>query len=159
MPILTTAISVKFTLYSSAAPAPYNVAGCEGTIYYNDNTDVELEGWVAEVIGTPEPNGATFTLEVADSDYASGSNVTGVANWAVTFVPRGTTTAQSPFGNNVNTITGSGASNDNGVFTLDFGSQTIKNSGDWDWSLMIQMTLPSGTVKCFSSDPEMEVGT
>lgn len=54
-----------------------------------------LTDWVAEDIGTPEPNGATFTLKVDDLDYVAGSNVTGVGNWAVTFVPRGTTTAQS----------------------------------------------------------------
>ena len=156
---LTTNVTVKFTLYSSGDPAPYEVAGCEGSISYNDNTpDLDFTGWNAEAIGTPQPNGATFTLEVADSNYASGTNETGVANWAVTFIPRGTTTVNSPFGNNVSTITGSGATNNNGVFTLNFGNQTIKNGGDFDWSLMIQMTLPGGAVKCFSSDPEMEVG-
>jgi hypothetical protein len=157
----TISLTVKFTLYSSATTPPYEVAGCEGTIYYDNSTNLPFLGWVAEDIGTPEPNGATFTLKVADSSYASGSNETSVANWALTFIPRGTTTVQSPFGNNQNTISGSGATNDDGVLTLDLGNETIKNAGDFDWSLMIQMVLP-GTptvIKCFSSDPEMEVGT
>jgi hypothetical protein len=155
----TTNVSVKFTLYSSTANPPYEIAGLEGTISYNDGTDVDFTGWNAEDIGTPEPNGATFTLRVADSDYSTGTNETSVANWALTFIPRAPTTAQSPFGNSQNTISKTGAANNSGVFTLDLGNQTIKNSGDWDWSLMIQMTLPGGAVKCFSSDPEMEVGT
>ena len=155
----TTGFSVKFTLYSSIANPPYEISGLEGTIYYDDGTDVDFNGWNAENIGTPESNGATFTLQVADSDYSTGTNETGVANWALTFIPRAPTTAQSPFGNSQNTISGSGAANSSGVFTLDLGNETIKNAGTWDWSLMIQMTLPGGVVKCFSSDPEMEVGT
>jgi hypothetical protein len=157
----TIAVSVKFTLYSSATTPPYEVAGCEGTISYDNSTNQPFLGWVAEDIGTPEPNGATFTLEVADSSYASGSNETSVANWALTFIPRGTTTVESPFGNNQNTISGSGATNNDGVFTLDLGNETIKNAGDFDWCLMVQMVLPGpdGAIKCFSSDPEMEVGT
>jgi hypothetical protein len=145
-------------LYSSAANPPYDVAGCEGTISYNDGTVVPFSGWVSEDIGTPEPNGADFTVIVADSSYSSGSNETGVANWAVTFIPRGSTTSQSPIGNNQSTVSGTGATNNVGVFTLNLRNATIKNAGDWDWSLMIQMTLPDGTIKCFSSDPEMEVG-
>ena len=96
MPILTTAVTVQFQLHSSASPAPYNMTDCAGTIYYNDNNQLDFDGWVAEDIGTPEPNGATFTLQVDDLDYVAAGNVTGVANWAVTFIPRGTTTAQSP---------------------------------------------------------------
>jgi hypothetical protein len=46
-----------------------------------------------------------------------------------------------------------------GRFTLDLGNVKIKNSGDWDWGLMVQMVLPGGAIKCFSSDPEMEVGS
>ena len=154
----TTAVSVKFTLYSSTVSPPYEVAGCEGLITY-DTGSQPFTGWNAEDIGTPQPSGATFTLTVADSSYSTGSNETGVANWALTFIPRAPTTAQSPFGNNQNTITGSGAANNSGVFTLDLGNVKIKNPGDWDWALVIQMTMADGTtIKCFSSDPEMEVG-
>lgn len=159
MPTQTTAVTVTFTLYSSAANPPYEVSGCEGTIGYSDGSSVPFSGWSAEAVGTPQPNGASFTLKVADASYSSSSNVTGVANWALTFIPRGSTRAQSPFGNNQNTISGSGATNNDGVFTLNLGNVTINNVGDWDWSLMIQMTLPDGTIKCFSSDPEMEVGS
>jgi hypothetical protein len=157
----TVSVSVTFTLYSSAGAPPYEVAGCQGLISYNDNTPAQaFNGWNAEDIGTPEPNGATFTLNVADASYSSSSNVTGVANWALTFIPRGGTNQQSPFSNNENTIAGNGATNNNGVFTLNLGSNTrINNVGNWDWALMIQMVLPDGTIECFSSDPEMEVGT
>ena len=154
----TTAVSVKFTLYSSAASPPYEVSGCDGTISYTNNApDTTFSGWNAVDIGTPQPGGATLTVTVADASYSSSSNVTGVANWALTFIPRGTTRAQSPFDNNQNTISGSGAVNNDGVFTLDLANEKITSSGDWDWSLMVQMTMPDGTIKCFSSDPEMEV--
>jgi hypothetical protein len=156
----TVAVSVKFTLYSSIVNPPYEVAGCEGLIGYDDGTSQPFNSWNPQDIGTPQPNGATFTLTVADANYSTGNNQTGVANWALTFIPRAPTTAQSPFGNNQNTITNSGAANNNGVFTLDTGNVKIRNAGDWDWSLMIQMTMADGTtVKCFSSDPEMEVGS
>jgi hypothetical protein len=159
MPIQTTAVIVTFTLSSSTANPPYEVAKCEGSITFTDNAPALLfSGWKARVIGSPQPNGAAFTLNVADSDY-SKVNQTGVANWAVTFIPRGSTKAPSPFDNNQNTITGSGATVEKGIFTLNLGNAKIKVTGDWDWSLMIQMTLPGGAVKCFSSDPEMEVGT
>jgi hypothetical protein len=160
----TTGVSVTFTLYSSAAQPPYEVAGCAGTIAYNNNAPaVSFNSWNAQDIGTPQPNGADFTLMVADSSYSSFNNVTGVANWALTFIPRGATTQQSPFGNNQNTITGTGVLvNNNGVFTLlnSTSNVKIKNAGDWDWGLMIQMVVPNGAasvVKCFSSDPEMQV--
>jgi len=97
---------------------------------------------------------------VTDSSYSTGNNQTGIANWALTFIPRGSTTAQSPFGNNQNTLTGSGGSNSNGTSTLDIGNLKIKNGGDWDWGLMVQMEMADGTtIKCFSSDPGMEVST
>ena len=161
----TTGLTVTFTLYSATTNPPYEVAGCAGTITFNNNApSLDFSGWNAEDIGTPQPSGAAFTLMVADSSYSSGNNVTVVENWAVTFIPRGTTTRQSPFGNNQNTIAGTGVLvNNNGVFTL-LNAQSnikIKNAGDWDWGLMIQMVVPIAgvsVVKCFSSDPEMEVG-
>ena len=157
---LTTAVSVKFTLYSSTISPPYEVAGCEGVISYDDGTSQPFNSWNAEDIGTPQPNGASFSLVVADSSYSAGNNQTGIANWALTFIPRAPTTAQSPFGNNQNTITGPGVTNNNGQFTLNIGNVKIKNAGDWDWGLMVQMTMADGaTMKCFSSDPEMEVST
>jgi hypothetical protein len=155
----TTDVAVTFTLYSSSPNPPYNVAGCDGKVTFADGTRTDFPGWNAMAVGTPQANGATFELYVADSSYSSGSNVTGVANWALTFIPRAGTSQQSPFGNNQNTISGSGATNNNGVFALNLGNAKIKNAGNWDWSLMIQMTLPGGTVKCFASDPEMEVGS
>lgn len=156
----TTAVSVKFTLYTSSAAPPYEVAGCEGVISYADGTSQAFNGWNAEAIGTPQPDGASFTLVVADSSYSTGTNQTGIANWALTFIPRGSTSAQSPFGNNQNTITGVGAANNNGVFTLNVGNVKIKSAGDWDWALMVQMIMADGvTLKCFASDPEMEVST
>src|SRR5215831_10955538 len=107
----TTALTVTFTLYSSDPNPPYDVSGCAGTITYSDGSDAQFNGWNAVDLGTPQPNGANFTLMVADSSYASGTNQTGVANWALTFIPRSGTSQQSPFGNNMNTIAGSGATN------------------------------------------------
>src|SRR5215831_21355233 len=122
----TTALTVTFTLYSSDPNPPYDVSGCAGTITYSDGTDDQFQGWNAQNLGTPQPNGASFTLMVADANYSSGNNQTSVATWALTFIPRSGTSQQSPFGNNVNTITGNGATNNNGVFTLNLGNVKIK---------------------------------
>ncbi len=158
MPTLTTAVNVCFNLTSLASGPPYEVAGCQGSIVYNDNTPVShFLGFNTESIGTPQPSGATFKLQVYDADFAN--NRTSVASWALTCIPRGSTQAQSPFGNNQNTISGTGATGDgNGTFTLDVGNVRIQNSGDWDYALLIQMVMPDSSIKCFSSDPEMEVG-
>lgn len=154
----TTGVSVLFTLNSTHPSAPFNMTNCSGSISYSQATASDFQGWVAEDLGTPDPNGATFTLKVQDLDYLLQNSQTGVAFWAVTFIPRTGTTWNSPFSNNQNTISGNGGTNDGtGVFTLNTSTVAIKNTGTWDWSLMIQMTLPS-VVKCFASDPEMEVG-
>jgi hypothetical protein len=156
----TTGLSVTFSLGSTAASTPYNITGCSGTIT-TQSGPVNFTGFVAENLGTPDPNGATFALMVTDLDYAAQNSATGIANWAVTFIPRGDdTTVSSPTSNSKNTITGSGYTNNaNGTFTLFSGNtNAIKYTGTWDWSLMIQITLPNNVVKCFASDPEMEVG-
>jgi len=154
----TTNIAITFTLHSNDNPAPYSMKDCLGTISYSQAAALTFRGWIAEDLGTPDPNGATFTLKVQDLDYVLQNSATGVANWAVTFIPRTGTDWDSPFSNNQNTVSGSGGTNDGtGIFTLDVSSVSIKQPGNWDWSLMIQMTLP-GVVKCFASDPEMEVG-
>ena len=158
---LTTAVSVTFTLYSTDGTLPYEIKGCDCTVSFDEGQPQTFNNWTAEAVGTPQPSGANFTIKVADAAYSSGSYETTVANWALTFIPRGDDNdTQSPFSNNESTIVGSGAlSNDPpGVFTLDTTSEKIKNEGDWDYSLMIQMNLPDGSIKCFSSDPEMEVG-
>jgi hypothetical protein len=152
----TTAVAVTMTLDSSATAAPFLISNCSGVITYADGSTGQWGGWAAEDLGTPEPNGATFTLNVVDTSYPL--NLTSVQNWALTFIPRGSTSQDSPFGNNVNTITGMGAANTNGNFALDLGGAKIKNAGDWDWALMVQMQLSSGEIRCFASDPEMEVG-
>lgn len=157
----TTGLSVTFSFKSTANSAPYNMTGISGTITKQTGNPVTFNDWSAEDLGTPDPNGATFALMVTDLDYASQNNTTGIANWAVTFIPRAGTTLSSPTANNKNTIAGSGFTNNaNGTSTLFSGTtNAIKNSGDWDWSLMIQITLPNNVVKCFASDPEMEVST
>lgn len=153
----TTAVNVTITLNTAASPAaPYNVSGIAGTVFYDNNGSLSFNTWSAENIGIPQPNGAAFQVNVVDSGYSS-SNQTGIGNWAVTFIPRSPTTQQSPFGNNQNTISGSGVSGANGTWTLNLGSVKIKNPGSWDWSLMVQMTMPGGGIHCFASDPEMDV--
>ena len=161
--ILTTGVSVMFTLSSTDSTPPFEIKQLQGTITYNNNQpSKDFEGWSVEDIGTPQPNGATFTLKVKDAAWSASLNPTTIENWALTFIPRGDTTAQSPFGNSQNTISGNGGDNTNndGIFTLSLGNQTIKINGDWDWALMVQIALPNdGPLKCFASDPEMEVDT
>jgi len=156
---LTTAVAVTFTLNTATnATPPYEVGSILGTVSYNDKGNSTFNTWTTEKVGTPQPAGADFSISVTDQGWSSG-NQTGIANWALTFIPRGATNGSSPFGNNQNTITGNGASGSNDTFTLNFtgGNPKIKNPGSWDWSLMVQMTLPGGQIHCFSSDPEMEV--
>jgi hypothetical protein len=151
----TVSVAVTFTLDSSAANAPYNITNCTGVITFDDGTQRPWSGWVAEEIGQPEPNGATFTINVVDSSYAV--NQTSIQNWALTFLPRGETPQASPFGNNANTVTGNSGTNQIGNFGLDLSGLKIKNAGDWDWSLMVQIGFQSGDIHCFASDPEMDV--
>lgn len=153
----TTAVSVIITLNTiTDATPPYNVLSLAGTVFYDNSTSSNFSTWTAENVGTPQPSGAAFQLNVTDSGYSS-SNQTGIGNWALTFIPRSPTTQQSPFGNNQNTISGSGATGSNGTWTLDIGNNKIKNAGSWDWTLVVQMTLPGGAIHCFASDPEMDV--
>lgn len=153
----TTAVSITCTLFSNAGNPPYEMNSISGTISYDNVTTADFSGWDAESIGTPQSSGAPLTLSIVDNSY-SATNQTSIGNWALTFIPRPGTTQPSPFGNQ-NTISGSGATNTNGQFTLNLGSVKLKNGGNWDWMLMVQVVLPGGTIECFSSDPEMEVGT
>ncbi len=153
----TVSVSITCTLFSTAGNPPYEVDAISGTISYDTMPDASFSGWGAESIGTPQSSGAALNLIVVDNSY-SATNQTGVANWALTFIPRSGTSQPSPFGNQ-NTVSGSGATNNNGQFTLNLGNVKIRNGGDWDWMLMVQITLPNGTTECFATDPEMEVGT
>ena len=156
---LTTAVAVTFTLNTvTDSTPPYNVSGIQGIVSYDDKGNSAFNTWSAENVGTPQPAGAPFSIGVTDLGWSS-SNQTGIANWALTFIPRGATNGASPFGNNQNTITGNGATGSNGNFTLNFsgGNPKIKNAGSWDWALMVQMTMPGGAIHCFASDPEMDV--
>lgn len=164
----TKAVSVTFTLNSTTPTTPpYNITGCGGTVTYDDDTTSTIDGFNAEDIGTPDSSGASFTLNVTDSGYNSTSNATSIGNWALTCIPRSPTTVSSPFAANQNTITGSGATNNNGTFTLSFDNPQpkIKNAGNFDWSLMVQVIIPvpksrqppTTVTHCFGSDPEMDV--
>ena len=153
----TTAVSVTLTLNSATQlTAPYEITGISGTVVQVGGASY-FNSWAAETIGTPQSSGADFNLSVTDAGYNSSSNATSIGNWAVTFIPRSPTTAASPFGNNNNTITGNGGTNNNGTFTLNVGSNKIKNAGSWDWALMVQMIIPNSGTHCFASDPEMDV--
>ena len=152
----TISIAVTFTLDSSAGAPPFNVSSCSGQITYDSGPPQPFSGWNAVDVGTPDPNGAVFSLNVIDANYPSGQ--TSVANWALTFIPRPGTSQASPFGNNQNTVAGTGsAAAINGNFSLPLGTVRVKNAGDWDWALMIQISFPNSTIKCFASDPEMDV--
>ena len=156
----TTAVSVTLTLSTLAnTNPPFNVSGINGTVTYDNNGGSStFNTWTAENVGTPQPSGAGFTLIV--KDLGQSTYQTGIGNWALTFIPRSPTTQASPFGNQVNTITGNGGTaNPDGSYTLNFsgGNPKIKNAGSWDWSLMVQITFPNGPTHCFASDPEMDV--
>lgn len=155
----TTAVAVTFTLDSTVNPntPPYEITGCSGEISYAGGGSAQFTGWQMGV-GTPEANGADFAVVVKDNGYGP-ANQTSIGHWALTFIPRGTTTDQSPFGNHESTITGTGAANANGTFTLKFNNPQpkIKDKGSWDWALIVQINLPVGQVHCYASDPEMDV--
>jgi hypothetical protein len=152
----TISVAVQLTFDSSVASAPYNFASLSGQVNFSDGTHQSFSGWTSQNVGTPQPSGAAFSLNVVDSSYTA--NQTSIGNWALTFIPRSPTTQDSPFGNNENTITGTGASGQNGTFSLDIGGAKIKNGGNWDWTLMMQVDFPNGQIHCFASDPEMDVG-
>lgn len=154
----TTAVTVNLTLNTTlVTQPPYNIASVGGTIAYDDGTSSTFTGWNAEGVGTPQPSGASFSLNVMDAGYSV--NQTSIGNWALTFIPRGYAPQASPFGNNVNTIAGNGGTGTNGNFSLNLGNPNpkIKNAGSWDWTLMVQITFPNGQIHCFASDPEMDV--
>ena len=159
--VTTSGVFVQFTLSSSSATAPFNMTDCQGQVNYSDGSNQPFYNWAAAVLGSVDSNGATLAITVVDASYVASSNVTSVANWAITFIPRGANaTSQSPVGNNQSTILGSGATDpaNNGRFVLPVTNVKIKNTGNFDWMLMIQMVLSDGsTIKCFASDPEMEV--
>lgn len=153
----TVSVTVTLTFDSLAAPAPpYNIASCSVYVQYADGTNAQLQGWGLEALGAPQANGAAFAVGLVDTNAAPA---TGVQNWALTCIPRAGTNAASPFGNNQNTLSGSGPGAVNGgIFSLNMNSPKIKNAGTWDWTLMVQVVGSDGVVRCFASDPEMEVG-
>lgn len=157
----TTAVSVTFTLNSATdTTPPYEISGITGRVDYDGGvSSTYFNTWAPETVGTPQSSGADFNLAVTDAGYNSASNATSIGNWSVTFIPRSPTTAASPFGNNVNTITGTGGTNANGTFTLNTGNNKIKNAGGWDWALLVQIIIPGSpsVTRCFASDPEMDV--
>ena len=157
MPTQTLQVAVTFTLDSSIASPPYLIGNCSGLITYNDSTPPKpWGGWNAVDIGTPVSSGAALTVNVIDSNYPVNQTV--VKNWALTFLPRGTTNDVSPFGTNQNTVAGAGGTVViPGNTSLALSNVKIKNAGDWDWSLMVQMQMSDTEIHCFASDPEMDV--
>jgi hypothetical protein len=156
-----TTVTVTFNLDSSASAPPYNMSSqMSCAVTYDDGPTQNFDNFATEALGTLANSGATFTLRVVDSNYANSA--TTVGNWALTCIPRAPTTGASPFQGQNSTITnpnnGVSSTNSNGTFTLSTGNATLKNSGKWDWSLMVQMIMSDGTtIKCFASDPEMDI--
>src|SRR5215207_4543650 len=112
----TISVAVTMTLNSAASAPPYNVDTCSIAITYDDGTDAVLNGWNQADLGTPDNNGATFSLTVKDSNPQAA---TAIQSWALTSIPRLPTTAASPFGNNANSVAGSAPpSNGTGTFAL-----------------------------------------
>jgi hypothetical protein len=154
-------VTVTFTIDTSKLTVPpYIIKEASTRIDYSDGSYLTYPGWGTQRINNPKSGGAPFTIVVVDLGFSS-TNQTDVAQWAMTFIPRRPTTAESPFSNKKNTIAGEGTSAaSNGTFTLDFRKDDPsikKQTGSWDWSLMVQMALPSGVLMCLVSDPEMDV--
>lgn len=156
----TTSVSITVTLNSTISGPPYDMSDCQCVIVLDDGTSSTLTGWGQVKIPVPVNNGARFSLAVRDSGFSSATNPSSIAGWALTFLPRPGTSQASPFGNNAHTLTGGAVSSSGNLFPLDLGNAKIKQSGGWDWVLMAQMiTGPAGqqAIRCFASDPEMEV--
>jgi hypothetical protein len=152
----TQSVAVQLSLKSSQSTSPFNITECHSTITEVGGHQDHYSGWNPQDVGKPQAGGAGFTLTVQDLDYAS--NKTTLANWVLTCLPRGATKEASPFSANDSSITGNGGTAAAGIFTLDLKNAKIKNAGSWDWSLLVQVVMSDQTtVKCFVSDPEMDV--
>ena len=156
---------VTFTVQvsSNQANPPFVASNCSASVNFSDGSSQNFGSWAAEDIGTPPQAGANLALDVVDTAWTS-DNQTQIVGWALNFLPRPGTNQNSPISSNL--MSGGAATSDNGTFHLILstanGSGIIKNSGnttkDWDWSLMVQMQLSDGqTIKCFVSDPEMQM--
>jgi hypothetical protein len=153
----TQSVAVQLSLKSSQNTPPFNITECQSTITDVGGKSSHYSGWNPQDVGKPQTGGADFTLTVQDLDYAS--NKTTIANWVLTCLRRGATKEASPFSANDSSIAGNGGTlMSAGIFTLDLKNAKIKNAGSWDWSLLVQIVMPDQTtVKCFVSDPEMDV--
>lgn len=156
----TTAIDITFDLNTTSNVPPFNVSGCTADIT-TDGVSIPTPGWGQEHIRKLAANGAEFSVKVRDGASAPA---TGIGYWALTYIRRTDASDASPFANNKSIIQGRGGVLADGCFTLDLAegqgngrSIKIKNAGDWDWSLMVQMICPGSVIKCFGSDPEMKV--
>jgi hypothetical protein len=153
----TQSVAVQLSLKSSLTTSPFNITECDSTITDVDGKSLHYSGWNPQNVGKPQAGGADFTLTVQDLDYAT-TNQTTLANWVLTCLRRGATREASPFSANDSSIAGNGGTlTSSGIFTLDLKNAKIKNAGSWDWSLLVQIVMPDQTVKCFVSDPEMDV--
>ena len=162
-------VSITVTLNSADTEVPYDVEEISGIATFANGGTEPITGWEKEDLGTPQSMGSNLFLYVQDSAYASypaGTTVL-ISAWVMTFLPRPGTTQPSPMGNRVLSWT-QPFGGINGLYTLvdpnvQSGNQNLlKFTGDWDWSLMVQMQItdPAGneTFKTFVSDPEMEMG-
>jgi hypothetical protein len=157
----TKLVVVKFILDSSSRP-PYAMSGCEGTIYHVDGSSTTFHDWETEQIGTPISGGADFALLIKDTRYDDPGNKTSVANWVVTFIPRGDANSVpgSPFSGKTS-VSGTRAAVISNDFFLDLKNAKIQKRAakySWDWTVAVQITLSDQTTtKCFVSDPQMDV--
>jgi len=159
----TSVVTFTIQVSSNQANPPFVAGNCTATVVFADGSSQQYASWAAEDIGTPPSNGAALALNVIDTAW-SASNQTQVAGWALNFLPRPGTNQNSPISSNL--MSGGSANSSNGTFPLILstanGNGIIKSSGnstkDWDWSLMVQMVMADGqTIKCFVSDPEMQM--
>ena len=160
-------VAITVTLNSADTVLPYDVTGISGTAVFANGTSIPISNWAKEELGVPRSQGADLQLQVLDTATWPAGTTVQITAWILTFLPRPNTTQASPVrGNRVLTGT-QPISATNRLFKLvdpstQPGNQNLlANTGDWDWSLMVQMRITdasgNATFKTFVSDPEMEM--
>ena len=103
-----------FRRRNSAANPPYNCTDCTASVYFPSGTPgpnpQTFPNWSTEMVNalrSAPSSGVPLTITVTDRNQAA--NNTSILNWALTFIPRGPNTSQSPGQNNQSSIAGNGA--------------------------------------------------
>ena len=160
----TSVVTFTVQVSSNQADPPFVASNCSASVTFADGSSQNYGSWAASDIGTPPQSGAALALDVVDTAWTT-SNQTQVVGWALDFLPGPGRTEQSDQQQPDVWRSRHFKQRDvHLILSTANGSGILKNSGnstkDWDWSLMVQMQLSDGqTIKCFVSDPEMQMTT